>query len=107
MNKRRPTQQYLDERDVDEIARHNTQLIAELWIVKDRLTVLESLLVKKGLLNENEIDSVTPDGALAAALEHDRDSYIKKVLGLPGELRTADNLKSMGAPQASSEKNKA
>lgn len=45
VERNKPT--YLQPEDVDALARQNAQLMTELWIVKDRLTLLETLLEEK------------------------------------------------------------
>lgn len=97
-NKRRPVQTYLHVDDVDQLARQNVQLLTELWIVKDRLAVLEDLMVRKGLLAADEIDNVDPDAPLTDKLEGERESYIKRVMGLAPEERTTETLKAMARP---------
>ncbi|MFK7830449.1 MAG: hypothetical protein AB8B57_11795 [Congregibacter sp.] len=95
MSKRRATAPYLNAADVDQLARQNVQLITELWIVKDRLAVLENLLAEKGVLTGDEVDAATPNEQLEATLDAERESYIKRILGLPEEYRTAENLKAL------------
>ena len=87
---------YLREEDVDQLARQNTQLMTELWIVKDRLAVLEALLVEKGLLGERDIDDQPPEGELADKLDRERERFIKRIVGLPLEERTLENLQAIG-----------
>lgn len=93
----RSPRQYLDPRDVDQLARQNTQLMTELWIVKDRLAVLENLLTEKGLLAPDEVDGAHPDDALMARLDVERERFITRIVGLAPEERTTENLKALGA----------
>lgn len=37
------------------------QLVTEHWAVRERMLVLERLLVDKGVLEENELDAYRPD----------------------------------------------
>lgn len=97
MSKRLTPDPYLTPADVDQLARQNVQLITELWIVKDRLAVLEGLLVEKGILAADAVDQTTPDATLEDALGRERESYIKRVLGLPEGERTTENLKAMAS----------
>lgn len=97
MSKRLSTEPYLTAADVDQLARQNVQLITELWIVKDRLAVLERLLTEKGILDVGAVDTTTPDEALGPILDAERDSYIKRVLGLPADQRTTENLKALAS----------
>ena len=86
---------YLTDEDVDQLARQNTQLMTELWIVKDRLAVLEKLLADKGIVSGEELEAL-PDEALSARLDIERERYIKRIVGLPPEERSMENLKALG-----------
>lgn len=93
----RSQKHYLSTDDVDQLARQNTQLMTELWIVKDRLAVLEAMLVEKGLLDAEVIDDNPPEGALAEKLDRERERFIRRIVGLPPEERTLENLKALGS----------
>lgn len=87
---------YLSADDVDRLARQNTQLMAELWIVKDRLAVLEHLLEAKGVVEAGEVTDFLPTDDMAAYLDRERDRYIRRIQGLaPGD-RTTEALKALG-----------
>lgn len=96
MEVNRERRQYLAAEDVDELARQNTQLMAELWIVKDRLALLEQLLADKGLLATGEVDSTQPSETLGGELDRERERYIRRIVGLAPEERTLENLKALG-----------
>lgn len=93
---RQSCRQYLNSEDVDALARQNTQLMAELWIVKDRLAILEKLLAEKGILATDEVDDSPPDEALSAELARERDRYVQRIAGIPPEERSIDTLKALG-----------
>lgn len=93
----RTTGPYLAADDVDRLARQNTQLMAELWIVKDRLAVLERLLADKGLLAAGEVDDTVPESDLAAQLDRERERFIRRIQGFAPEDRTTEALKALGA----------
>ena len=86
--------------DVDRVARQNIQLMAELWIVKDRLALLESMLQDAGLLNRATLNRTLPDGALAQELETERNNYIRRVIHDDPERRTVESLKALANPHA-------
>ncbi|WP_394728751.1 hypothetical protein [Altererythrobacter sp. GH1-8] len=94
--RKQPT--YLQAEDLDTLARQNIQLMAELWIVKDRLAMLEDMLAKQGLIDRATFEATEPDEALSAELEADRVAYIKRIVGLSADQRTIPNLQSV-APQ--------
>jgi len=55
-------------------------LAQELWVVKDRLILLEAALSSEGRVLSELLDRQQPDGALRAALESERQRFIAKVL---------------------------
>lgn len=91
---------YLQAEDIETLARQNVQLMAELWIAKDRLFMLERMLEDKGLIDRAAFNDSEPDEVLSAELEAERVAYIKRVIGLPADQRTIDNLRDV-APKKS------
>lgn len=83
---------YLEAEDVDALARQNVQLMTELWIVKDRLTLLETMLEGKGVLDRTRLNDMEPDGALADELRREREAYLERVMGLDPKDRTVETL---------------
>ncbi len=55
-------------------------LAQELWVVKDRLMLLEAALSSEGRSISELLDRQQPDGVLRAALETERQRFIAKVL---------------------------
>lgn len=88
---------YLREEDVDVLARQNAQLMAELWIVKDRLALLENMLSEAGLLKRSALDDSVPEGALADELSSERQAYIRRIMGDTPDERSVDSLKARAA----------
>lgn len=87
---------YLKPEDVDNLARVNTELLSELWVLRDRVTLLEHLLEEKGVLKRSEIDGLNPTGDLAKELETERHAYIERVVGAPHQReRTVESLKKL------------
>jgi hypothetical protein len=93
--KRKPL---LSPEDVDRVARQNVQLMTELWIVKDRLALLESMLEAAGLLSRAALNRAVPEGPLAQELETERNNYIRRVLHDDPERRTVESLKALANP---------
>jgi hypothetical protein len=85
---------YLTAENVDDLGRMTMALLAELWIVRDRVAVLEELLVERGGLAAGEIDDYVPNGAFAARLEILRDRMANAVVGAPiaAEERSVDQI---------------
>jgi hypothetical protein len=77
----RPTRPYLGQRELDDLMRMNSELLAELWILRDRVTVLEHLLEEKSLLTRREISDHVPCEALAAELTREREALVERVAG--------------------------
>jgi hypothetical protein len=86
---------YLVADDLDALARQNLQLMTELWIVKDRLTLLEDMLEGQGLIDRKAFDTTEPSEELSAELEAQRIAYIKRIVGLSADQRTIDNLRKV------------
>ena len=98
MSTKRTRPDYLEAGDLDTLARQNVQLMAELWIVKDRLAMLEDMLEKQGLIDRSVFETSEPDQALSEELDAQRAAYIKRVVGLAPDQRTIANLQKV-APQ--------
>ena len=56
------------------------KLMAEHWVVRERLTSLESLITDKGLLRREEIEEFEPDAEQAGAWAAANAEIIRKVL---------------------------
>ena len=82
----------------DELYRVCLALLRELWVVTDRVIVLEDLLVEHGVLGSGDVDVHRPSPALAAALQRERDSLIERVLDDTGPPSQAPGAPSSGAP---------
>ncbi len=76
-----PPRPYLDSKELDALVRMNTELLSELWILRDRVTVLEKLLAEKNVVQRAEIDDYAPTGEFAAELESERTKLIERVVG--------------------------
>lgn len=95
MSGKRNRPSYLVAEDLDALARQNLQLMTELWIVKDRLTLLEDMLEGPGLIDRKAFDTTEPGAELSAELEAQRIAYIKRVVGLSADQRTIENLRQV------------
>jgi hypothetical protein len=74
---------YLTADNVDDLGRMTLALLAELWIVRDRMAVMEQLMIERGALAAGEIDDYAPDAALADTLERLRTRMATAVVGAP------------------------
>lgn len=76
-----PDRSYLSSREMDALARSHTELLSEVWILRDRVLLLEHLLVQAGVLKDGQLDSLEPPPGLAEALQKDRDAMVARVAG--------------------------
>lgn len=80
---------YLGSARLDDLARMITELASELWILKDRNTVLEKLLAEAGVVAPETIDGYQPDAETAATLAAERSAFAARIFGavLPNDQR--------------------
>lgn len=74
---------YLDGKINEDLARMVTELTSEVWVLRDRLLVLEHLLQRAGVVTEGQVDDFVPDQELNAALQKEREGLVGRVLGAP------------------------
>jgi hypothetical protein len=74
---------YLDESNIDDLGRMVTSLLSELWILRDRMQVMEELLGRQGILDSATIDAFDWTPEQAPRVEALRDQMIGAVLGAP------------------------
>jgi hypothetical protein len=67
--------------DIDRLGQALITLAQELWVVKDRQKVLETVLAEAGIIVPDSIDQFQPDEKLAGQLETERAELIERVLG--------------------------
>jgi len=79
----RPERPYLGQSELDDVVRMNTELLAELWVLRDRVTVLEHLLEQKQVISRKALSDFVPEGELAKELERERNALVAKVAGAP------------------------
>ena len=74
---------YLDADNVDDLGRMVSALLSELWIMRDRMAILESLLERANVLNAEQIDNHAFTPAEELELEKLRDRIVASVVGAP------------------------
>ena len=77
----RPADPHLSSQEADAFGRTQAELLSELWILRDRVLVLEHILAEAGILKDGQIDNYAPDEALTARLDKDRDALVARVIG--------------------------
>jgi len=94
---KKPDTHYLKDQTLDVLARTDTELLSELWILADRAAVLEQILIDKGLLQPGEVDEYVPDEQMSLRLEQMRDQLVRRVLASPFvDEYSVDSLKAQG-----------
>jgi hypothetical protein len=85
--------------DVDGLARMMMAMLSELWIARDRIAILESLLEEVGVLSAGAADHAAPSPELAERLEAMRSIMVANVLGATrtGERISMQELREAGA----------
>lgn len=73
----------LDKAKHEDLFRIITELAEEVWVLRDRLTVLEVLLDRHDLLQREEVNRFVPEGALSEEITETRSAYVAHVFGAP------------------------
>lgn len=60
----------------EDLATIALNLAREVWILRDRIVLLEKHLARAGILEEGTLDQQWPDTATSDQLEADRESFI-------------------------------
>ena len=74
---------YLRAEDTDSLGRMVLALLSEVWIMRDRMAILEKLLAEQGALAAERLDGFVPSGEFAGELAALRDRLIGNVVGAP------------------------
>ena len=75
---RRPS--FFDESAVDQIVTMMLEMMAELWVVKERLYTLEQVLAEAGIAAKDQIESCELGEDEVAELEATRRKFIATIL---------------------------
>jgi hypothetical protein len=71
--------EFLIQRRIEDVAQGFVSLASELWIVKDRMAVLEELLAAKGV-SATDIDRFEPSGEFKTKLDAARREYARRTV---------------------------
>lgn len=74
-----PPRQILAPDQIDRVAEALLAVTRELWVTRDRLMMLESVLSRHGIDAAAEIDAIEVDPALREMLDAARDRLIRAV----------------------------
>ena len=69
---------------METLASTQTEMLSELWILRDRVLLLEHLLAEAGILKPGQLDEYVPSGELSARLDAERDQFVARVVGAGG-----------------------
>ncbi len=80
-------QTFFSEPAIDRLLGIVFALSAELHVLRDRVTLLESALAERDLLEPGQLDSIVPEGTLEANLAQQRAALVRHLFeALPGRL---------------------
>jgi hypothetical protein len=80
---------YLKDELLDALARMNMELLSELWIARDRMAVLEQVLIENGCLAPAAVDDYVPSEAVAERMAALRSLMVENVLTAPWRSETS------------------
>ena len=66
---------------VDDLAQAFVSVTAEMWIVKDRLAVLEQVLAKHGIPAPSAVETFEPSDSFKNQLDAERRAWIQRMIG--------------------------
>ncbi len=99
----KPERPNLSSQEIEALAATQTEMLSELWILRDRVLVLEHLLAEAGILQPGQIDDFAPPDELTKKLDAERDLFVARVVGA-GHRRSfsVESLKAQAAKERSS-----
>ncbi|MFV2198569.1 hypothetical protein [Nocardiopsis sp. LOL_012] len=68
-----------DPRHMDALFSLTMELASELWVVRDRLAVIEHLLEERGTLTREDVERTQPEGAFAERLAAERERFLTRM----------------------------
>lgn len=80
---------YLKDEVLDALARMNMELLSELWIARDRIAVLEQILIDNGVIQPNSVDDYAPSEAVTEKIAAIRKLMVENVLAAPWRSETS------------------
>lgn len=78
--KSRPEQTFFADPALDRMMGVVMALAGEVYVLRDRVTCLETLLVKGGSLQEGALDAFKPSADQAKAMAADRDAFVAHLM---------------------------
>lgn len=81
---------YLAPTDVDDLARMTMALAQEVWVMRDRMAIMERLLAERCDVGPADIDDYVGDAAFKTDVAQLRERFVGRVLGAPLAARERD-----------------
>jgi hypothetical protein len=75
-----PEQTFFADPAIDRVLGVAMTLAAEVWVLRDRLRALESVLAQNGQLAPGALDAYVPSAAEAEAIAKDRDAFVAALM---------------------------
>ena len=76
-----PEPAFFDNPAIDNLIAVTLELGAELWVQRERMRVVESLLAQKGMVTPELIEPYQPSEAEAAKSRAEREAFVARVYG--------------------------
>ncbi|MCU0759398.1 MAG: hypothetical protein MUF07_09445 [Steroidobacteraceae bacterium] len=76
-----PEPAFFDNPAIDNLIAVTLELGAELWVQRERMRVVESLLATQGVVTPEMIEQYLPSDAEAAKSRAERDAFVSRVYG--------------------------
>ncbi len=90
----RPEQVFFEDEALDRAVGMIMTLAAELYVTRDRLTVLERTLAAKGIISQSELDGYQPDHEALSLDAADRDAFTAALMANLSGKQSAKGLTS-------------
>lgn len=76
-----PEPAFFDNPAIDNLIAVTLELGAELWVQRERMRVIETLLAEKGVVTPELIEQHQPSDEEAARARADRDAFVNRIYG--------------------------
>jgi len=96
----RPEQSFFEDEALDRAVGMIMTLAAELYVTRDRLTVLERTLTARGLLELNELDDYQPNSDMLLVDASDREAFAAALMANLCGKQSARGLTSQRNPKS-------
>jgi hypothetical protein len=74
---------YLNEDNIDDLGRMLVAMLSEFWVMRDRMAILEALLVRAKILGSDDIEQFSYTPEQEVEMEKLRDRIVTAVIGAP------------------------